>query len=105
MIMGLLPSSLQLETEGALFFENTNLLENSTKEWENIRGKKIGMVFQEPQSSLNPSMRCGPQVAEMGRQHFSPALSKAELKAKVIAAFGQVQLPHQNVFTRPIHMS
>ena len=31
MIMGLLPSSLQLETEGALFFENTNLLENSTK--------------------------------------------------------------------------
>ena len=93
MIMGLLPSSLQLETEGALFFENTNLLENSTKEWENIRGKKIGMVFQEPQSSLNPSMRCGPQVAEMGRQHFSPALSKAELKAKVIAAFGQVQLP------------
>ena len=87
MIMGLLPSSLQLETEGALFFENTNLLENSTKEWENIRGKKIGMVFQEPQSSLNPSMRCGPQVAEMGRQHFSPALSKAELKAKVISCF------------------
>ena len=38
-------------------------------------------------------MRCGPQVEEMGQQHFSPPLSKAELKAKVISAFEQVQLP------------
>ena len=37
-------------------------------------------------------MRCGPQVEEMGLQHFSPPLSKAELKAKVIF-FEQVQLP------------
>ena len=51
------------------------------------------MIFQEPQSSLNPSMRCGKQVAEMGRQHFFPSLPKKELKEKVLSAFEEVQLP------------
>ena len=93
MIMGLLPASLQLEAQGKLLFDQQQLLQFNASDWENLRGKQIGMVFQEPQSSLNPSMRCGPQVEEMGLQHFSPPLSKAELKAKVISAFEQVQLP------------
>ena len=93
MIMGLLPVSLQLEAQGELLLDQQQLLQFNASDWENLRGKQIGMVFQEPQSSLNPSMRCGSQVEEMGRQHFSPPLSKAELKAKVISAFEQVQLP------------
>ena len=93
MIMGLLPASLQLEAQGELLFDQQQLLQFTASDWENLRGKQIGMVFQEPQSSLNPSMCCGPQVEEMGQQHFSPPLSKAELKAKVISAFKQVQLP------------
>jgi len=93
MIMGLLPASLQLEAQGELLFDQQQLLQFNASDWENLRGKQISLVFQEPQSSLNPSMRCGRQVEEMGQQHFSPPLSKAELKAKVISAFEQVQLP------------
>ena len=41
----------------------------SQKDWQTIRGKEFGMIFQEPQSSLNPSMRCGPQVMERLQQN------------------------------------
>ena len=93
MIMGLLPTSLHIETKGELHFENKNLLQNTLSDWQAVRGNQISIVFQEPQSSLNPSLRCGPQVEEMGKQHFSPSLNKEELKRKVISAFEKVKLP------------
>ena len=93
MIMGLLPTSLRIETNGELHFENQNLLQNTLSDWQAVRGNQISIVFQEPQSSLNPSLRCGPQVEEMGKQHFSPSLNKEELKRKVISAFEKVKLP------------
>ena len=63
----------------------------SRKDWEIIRGKNLGMVFQEPQSSLNPSMRCGPQVMER-LQKFEKGDKKTNID-KVINSFNQVQLP------------
>ena len=63
----------------------------SRKDWEVIRGKNLGMVFQEPQSSLNPSMRCGPQVMER-LQKFEKGDKKSNFE-KVIYSFNQVQLP------------
>ena len=93
MIMGLLPTSLRIETNGELHFENQNLIQNTLSDWQAVRGNQISIVFQEPQSSLNPSLRCGPQVEEMGKQHFSPSLNKEELKRKVISAFEKVKLP------------
>ena len=47
-----------------MHFGKYDLSALSPKDWERIRGKNLGMVFQEPQSSLNPSMRCGHQVLE-----------------------------------------
>ena len=50
----------------------------SHKDWQTVRGKEFGMIFQEPQSSLNPSMRCGPQVMErlqkikIGKPNWQP---------------------------------
>ena len=92
-IMGLLPPKKTQVKKGSIQFDGKNLLTQTSSEWQQLRGKEIGMIFQEPQSSLNPSMRCGKQVAEMGRQHFFPSLSKNELKEKVLSAFEEVQLP------------
>jgi len=92
-IMGLLPPKKTQVKKGSIEFDGKNLLTQTSSDWQQLRGKEIGMIFQEPQSSLNPSMRCGKQVAEMGRQHFFPSLPKKELKEKVLSAFEEVQLP------------
>ena len=61
-IAGLLSDSkLNVESKKMQFGKH-DLSALSQKDWERIRGKNLGMVFQEPQSSLNPSMRCGPQA-------------------------------------------
>ncbi len=92
-IMGLLPPKNTHIEKGEVHYNGKNLFTQTAMDWQQLRGKEIGMIFQEPQSSLNPSMRCGKQVAEMGKQHFSPSLSKLELKEKVLSAFAEVQLP------------
>ena len=52
------------------------------KAFQKIRGQKIAMIFQEPMSSLNPSMTCGKQVEEILFQHTK--LSKTEVKAETL---------------------
>ena len=63
-LLGLLPRSKTLFTKGKIWFEGVDILRYSEKQWQELRKTALGMVFQEPQSSLNPSMRCGEQVAE-----------------------------------------
>ena len=69
-IMGLLPKKQTKIDKGQITFNDQNLLELSSTEWEQLRGNELGMIFQEPQSSLNPSMRCGEQIEEVGKQHL-----------------------------------
>ncbi len=88
-IMGLLPKQATLE--GSLIFDGNPILSFSEKQFRNIRGNKISMIFQEPMSSLNPSLTCGYQVLEIILQHTS--LRKKEAKAKVIDLFEKVKLP------------
>jgi peptide/nickel transport system ATP-binding protein len=106
-IMGLLPPKKTQVKKGSIQFDGKNLLTQTSSDWQQLRGKEIGMIFQEPQSSLNPSMRCGKQVAEMGRQHFFPSLPKKELKEKVLSAFEEVQLtdPERVFNTYPHQLS
>jgi peptide/nickel transport system ATP-binding protein len=103
-IMGLLPKKQIQIDNGQISFNNQNLLEFSSTEWEQLRGNELGMIFQEPQSSLNPSMRCGEQIEEVGRKHLSKDLSKKSLKEKVLKALVQVQLPHpERIYTAYPH--
>ena len=90
-IAGLLSDSkLKVESKKMQLGEN-DLSKLSQKDWESTRGRNLGMVFQEPQSSLNPSMRCGIQVMER-LQKFEKADKKINV-AKVLSAFNEVQLP------------
>lgn len=89
-LMGLLPAKNTVIT-GSVTYKDINLLKLSPKDWQTIRSNKIAMVFQEPMSALNPSIRCGKQVAEVLLQHrnINPKLAKKE----VLELFKQVRLP------------
>ena len=91
-LMGLLPPKIAKITNGSIIFNSEELTNLSQKAFQKIRGNQIAMIFQEPMSSLNPSMKCGKQVEEILKQHTS--LSKAELKAEVLRLFEQVKLPN-----------
>lgn len=91
-IAGLLPAKKAKITQGKILFEGIDLYTQTEKEWQQLRGKHIGMVFQEPMSALNPSMTCGRQIEEVLAQHTQ--LFKTEIKNKVLQLLEQVKLPY-----------
>lgn len=68
-VMGLLPSPLGKVTSGDIIFDGKNMLQISDKERRSILGEEISMIFQDPMTSLNPSMKVGDQIVEMIRLH------------------------------------
>ena len=62
-IMGILSANAIVE-DGKIMYNNENLLEISEDEFHRIRGHKIGMIFQDPLSSLNPIVKIGKQITE-----------------------------------------
>ena len=91
-IMGLLPSQISKITSGSIRFNTKELVGLNQKDYQLIRGNEIAMIFQEPMSSLNPSMRCGKQVEEILKKHT--AYSQHEIQTEVIALFNKVKLPN-----------
>ncbi len=89
-LMGLLDSSTS-RISGEAWLNNINLLKISDKEWEGIRGKKIGLVFQNPLDSLNPVYRSGRQVYEAIRLDES---DKRLAWEKVRNAYNDVRIPN-----------
>ena len=90
-VLGLLPQKSVDISSGEILFEGADLLNYSTQELQEIRGNAISMIFQEPMSSLNPSMRCGKQVTEILQRHKK--LSAQEAKTETLNLFEQVKLP------------
>ena len=90
-ILGLLPKKISKITSGSIVYNDADLTTLSAKAFQNIRGKKIAMIFQEPMSSLNPSMTCGKQVQEILLQHTK--LSKQAAKEETMSLFEKVKLP------------
>ena len=78
-IMGILANNSIVE-DGKIMYEGENLLEISEEEYVNIRGHKIGMIFQDPLSSLNPIMRIGKQITEATLLNGNKKLKEQELK-------------------------
>jgi len=94
-IMGLLDRK-HAKTNGHVFFykkdaSQEDLLSLTETEMEKIRGQYIGIIFQEPMTSLNPVQKCGLQVAEVLQLHKK--LSKKEAKKRVLELFKEVLLP------------
>lgn len=93
--MGLLPKGVARIAEGSILFRGVELVDLEEKAFRKIRGKEVGMIFQEPMSSLNPSMKCGAQVEEVLREHT--ALSASDIKKEVLTLFDKVKLPNPDV--------
>lgn len=95
-IMGLLPKTAKISTESKIQFQtgsgSADLLKLPLEEKRKYRGNEIGMIFQEPMTSLNPGIRCGKQVEEAVRLHLK--LNKEEAKKRVIRLFEKVSLPN-----------
>ena len=90
-IMQLLKDTPGKITNGEVIFQGHNLLNASKKEMLDIRGDKMSMIFQEPMSSLNPSMRIDKQMIEGIRLHTP--LTKAEARKKAADILSQVGIP------------
>ena len=90
-ILGLLPKNAGRVTSGSIIYQDRNLLRLSNKALQDVRGNKIAMIFQEPMSSLNPSMTCGKQVQEILERHNN--LSALESKEETLSLFEKVKLP------------
>ncbi len=88
-IMKLLPGS-NAEVTGKIIFKGKNLLEMNEEKIESVRGKEIGMIFQNPLDSLNPVYTVGGQVAEaIALDH----VDRVEAWNRVIELFKSVKMP------------
>ncbi|MEX2548245.1 MAG: ABC transporter ATP-binding protein [Chloroflexota bacterium] len=76
---------------GEILFEGVDLLKLSTDEIRRLRGKDIGFIFQDPLSSLNPTLTIGYQVSESIRQHMG--LSPRAAKDRVVELLSKVGIP------------
>jgi len=90
-IMQLLPMPPAFFKGGEIFFNGENLLNKSEKEMQAIRGNQISMIFQDPMTSLNPTMKIGAQIVEglIKHQH----LSKEDARKKAIEMLELVAVP------------
>ena len=77
-------------TQGEIYYNGKNLLKLPKKELQELRGKEIGMVFQEPMTALQPTMKIGKQLYHVMKKHRS--LSKSDAKKAVIQALKDVHI-------------
>ena len=95
-VMGLLPKPHVDIASGAIHFEGQDLASISDKQMQKIRGSKIGMIFQEPMTALNPVMKINKQLEEVFNSHHLK-LSKKQVKAKIIEMLDDVGLPDPKI--------
>lgn len=79
-LMQLLPNNAIVHSQSSIIFEGEQLVDKPEKDMQSIRGDRIGMIFQEPMTSLNPFMRVGIQVAEAIMCHRPVSRSQAKQK-------------------------
>ncbi|WP_260260335.1 ABC transporter ATP-binding protein [Vibrio intestinalis] len=101
-LMRLLPGNAIVHPESTIQFEGNEITSLPEKAMQSIRGDRIGMIFQEPMTSLNPYMRVGIQVAEAIMCHRS--VNSRQAKQKVIELFNLVHLPNpETAYTKYPH--
>jgi len=81
-ILQLLPPRLGRIIGGRILFEGTDLTKLSEAQLRAVRGNRIGMIFQEPMTSLNPVLSIGHQIAEAVRIHKGASASAARARAR-----------------------
>jgi oligopeptide transport system ATP-binding protein len=91
-IMGLIPRPPAKIVEGSVVFEGRDLTRLDEDELENVRGNEIGMIFQDPMTSLNPTLKIGTQLTETIERHLG--CSKQEARDRAISLLQEVHIPN-----------
>jgi len=90
-IMGLIPKPPAKIVEGAVNFEGRDLTKLSERRLEDVRGRQIAMIFQDPMTSLNPTFRIGTQITETLDRHFD--ISKGAARKRAVELLEEVGIP------------
>ncbi len=90
-LMGLLATPPLRVTGGTARFRGDDLLTLPPAQMRKLRGDRIGMIFQEPMTSLNPALKIGDQIAEAVRRHTE--LSEADARAHALEMLRRVRIP------------
>ena len=101
-IMQLLSNNAVIKS-GEILYQGENLLEKTERHMQQIRGKKIAMIFQDPMTSLNPTMKIGKQIAEPMLKHLKMTKTEAYKRAEELLTLVGIpeadtrmkQYPHQ----------
>ena len=101
-IMKLLSNNAVVK-EGTITFKGENILEKSERDMQSIRGKKIAMIFQDPMTSLDPTMKIGKQITEVIIKHEKASKEEANKRAEELLELVGIpnakermkQYPHQ----------
>ena len=89
--------------EGTIIFKGENILEKNERDMQSIRGKKIAMIFQDPMTSLDPTMKIGKQITEVIIKHGKASKEEADKRAEELLELVGIpnakermkQYPHQ----------
>jgi peptide/nickel transport system ATP-binding protein len=95
-LLGLLPEDARVDGSVRLAGVGPDLATASERQWSRVRGGEVAMVFQEPMTALNPTMRVGDQVGEaitLHRDRTGGAGDRRAVRARVVELLDQVGLP------------
>jgi peptide/nickel transport system ATP-binding protein len=91
-IMGLLPKPPARIVGGEARFDGRDLTRLRERELEDLRGKELAMIFQDPMTSLNPTLTIGTQITETLRRHFD--VSRDEARRRAVELLEEVHIPN-----------
>jgi oligopeptide transport system ATP-binding protein len=90
-IMGLVPRPGKI-VSGSVLFDGRELVGRKESDLENIRGREIAMIFQDPMTSLNPTLRIGTQITEVLRRHLN--MTRDEARKRAVELLEEVHIPN-----------
>jgi len=90
-LMGLIPKPPARIVDGSVNFTGRDLTKLSERQLEDVRGKEMAMIFQDPMTSLNPTLRIRTQITEVLDRHYG--YSKEDARKRAVELLEEVQIP------------
>jgi oligopeptide transport system ATP-binding protein len=91
-VMGLIPKPPAKIVTGSIEFEGRDLTRLRERELEDVRGRKIAMIFQDPMTSLNPTLKIGTQITETLDRHLGT--TKEQARRRAVELLEEVRIPN-----------
>lgn len=102
-IIGVLPDISARVPSGEIYLDGNDLLQIGEKEMRKVRGRRISMIFQDPMTALNPTMRIGNQISEVIKLHND--VSKVEATRRAVEMLEMVGIPAERFTEYPHQFS